>query len=377
MITSNAKGTAISEQESARKARGFQQRRRGMTLLLSVGQDLLNLHPNLNSEIRPLILSDHIQKTKITWLIYRSVGHLPLFFAVLFLNMQADSETCTESEPDCQLFHPLFSSLEGDVTLGAKGGTLFRVHSFTLKTTSGWFRTMFSLPQQGTPSPPIMIHLDEDVQILESLLRMVCGLPIIRPDSYDTVDALLYATEKYDMPGPTSIIRHLIMTPPLTEEPLRLYAVACRYGWTEEAKIASEGTLKYNLHDPEHRSSLLRLGTEAILNLFELHRSRREGLRARLNQFPFIEGRMRTCGAAHCTWQVDYHHWRELKYKIILEMDVRPLGDSISTGLTEWPEAIECWIAKCSNPKCQHILYDEGETLRVIQEYIRDLPSTI
>lgn len=289
--------------------------------------------------------------------------------------MQADSELTGEIDSD--LIHPLFSSSDGDVTLGAKGGTLFCVHSYTLKTTSGWFRAMFSLPQDSTPSTPVVIHLEEDVQVLESLLRMICGLPILRPDSYDTVDSLLYAAEKYDMPGPASIIRHLVMTPPLTDEPLRLYAIACRYGWEEEAKIASEGTLQYDLHAPEHRSSLQRLGTEAILNLFELHRSRREGLRARLNQPPFIEGRVRPCGAPHCASPVDYHHWRELKYKIILEMDVRPLGDTISIGLNEWPEASACWGAKCSNVKCGHILYDKTETLRVMQECIQDLPCRI
>ena len=45
-------------------------------------------------------------------------------------------------------FHPLFASPEGDVVLSARGGqTYFRVHSYTLKTTSGFFRAMYNLPQ--------------------------------------------------------------------------------------------------------------------------------------------------------------------------------------------------------------------------------------
>lgn len=44
--------------------------------------------------------------------------------------------------------HPAFSSPEGDVILSARGGqTFFRVHSYTLKTTSGFFKEMYSLPQ--------------------------------------------------------------------------------------------------------------------------------------------------------------------------------------------------------------------------------------
>lgn len=45
-------------------------------------------------------------------------------------------------------FHPLFVAPDGDVILAAKGGeVLFRVHSFTLRMTSGFFKTMYTLPQ--------------------------------------------------------------------------------------------------------------------------------------------------------------------------------------------------------------------------------------
>lgn len=74
---------------------------------------------------------------------------------------------------------------------------------------------------------------------LELLLRMVSGLPLLPVDNYDVIDKILYAAEKYDMPGPMSIIRLLIMTPPLLDQPFRLYTVACRYGWEEEASFLS------------------------------------------------------------------------------------------------------------------------------------------
>jgi hypothetical protein len=120
------------------------------------------------------------------------------------------SETSTLVSDDAlipsDLFHPLFSSPEGDIILSASGGnTLFRVHSFTLKTTSGWFRTMFSLPQKTSPTFADVIYLDEDAQTLDALLRMVCGQPVLRLETFDMVESILYAAEKYDMPGPVSI----------------------------------------------------------------------------------------------------------------------------------------------------------------------------
>ncbi|KAG2355914.1 hypothetical protein BDR07DRAFT_1364724 [Suillus spraguei] len=111
------------------------------------------------------------------------------------------------------IFHMSFSSLDADVILGAKDHTMFRIHSWTLRTTSGWFRSLFSMPQQSLASNhPETINLDEDSHTLESLLLMICGLPINPLTSYDEVDALLFAAEKYEMPGPVSLICMLIMT---------------------------------------------------------------------------------------------------------------------------------------------------------------------
>ncbi|KAL7281245.1 hypothetical protein ACG7TL_004553 [Trametes sanguinea] len=293
--------------------------------------------------------------------------------------MQAEQDDHkSEPEPSSGGIHPLFSSEDGDVVLGSKDRVLFRVHSYTLKTTSGWFRAMYSLPQRG-PSvadiPAETIYVDEDSATLEGLLRMVCGLPIPRLDSYDVIEPILHAAEKYDMPGPMSIIRALVVTQPLIDDPLRLYAIACRYGWQDEAMMASRYTLTLNLHAPEHRSTLQKLGTEALLNLFQLHHVRRETLRRRLNDPPFVNDAGDT-SCSHCGTLVDYHTWRELKYVIVMEMDSRPLGDTVcNPGLLEWPAARACWNAKCHN--CDRVLYDKTLTMRVIRECIDSLPTTI
>ncbi|PCH43917.1 hypothetical protein WOLCODRAFT_104404 [Wolfiporia cocos MD-104 SS10] len=273
-------------------------------------------------------------------------------------------------------YHPLFSSPDGDIVLVSTDRTLFRIHSYTLKTTSGFFRTMFSLP---SPRPPIAdnLYLSEPTDVLASLLTLISGLqiPIHALSSFDTLEPLLDAAEKYDMPGPVSVARALATTPTLLASPLRLYALCARHGWAAEARIAARETLTLDLHAPEHRTELMKLGTPALLSLFALHRARREALRRRLNDAPFVsDGTDATC--SHCGRQVDYHTWRELKYVIVLEMDVRPLGDTICPrGLMEWPAARACWDARCAN--CDHVLYDKKETLRVIQECIDQLPTAV
>lgn len=318
--------------------------------------------------------------------------------------MQADAEpeafittpippaAATTSEPVGPIYHPLFCHPDADTVLGSKDGTLFRVHSFTLKTTSGWFRTMFSLPQRtaittggdgqentnNVPTPSSstdVIYVDEDAATLESLLRLVCGQPIPKLDSYDIVEPLLYAAEKYDMPGPLSLVRALITTPPFISDPLRLYTLCCRYGWDLEAQSASTLTLTLNLHSPTFRSTLLKLSAAALLGLLELHHARRDTMRTRLNEPPFVND-VGEASCSHCGMIVKYHTWRELKYAIVSEMDLRPMGDTmLEKGLDDWPAAKACWEAKCKS--CDRVLYDKKETLRAIRQCMEKLPNKI
>lgn len=61
-----------------------------------------------------------------------------------------------------------------------------------------------------------------------------------------------------------------------------------------------------------------------------------------------------------------------------MEMDKRPAGDTIlDRGLHDWPEANACWKANCAKQGCNRLLYDKGETVRVIRQCIEELPSTV
>ncbi|PPQ98420.1 hypothetical protein CVT24_004099 [Panaeolus cyanescens] len=272
-------------------------------------------------------------------------------------------------------YHPEFSSQEADVILASKDAKVyFRVPSFTLRTTSGFFQTMFSLPQSDT-SPPNIIYLDEDADILECLLRMLCGFAFPDIVSHDTLESLAYAAEKYDMAGPLSLIRMYIMTTTLSD-PIRLYAIACRHGWIQEAKELSRRTLSMNIYDQTHRSTLRALSSDAMLNLFVLHRSRKDELEKALNSPPFVSGGASTCIECHHPI-VDYT-WKLLKGKMLAEMDKRPLGDTIlDEGLSSWPEAISCWKATCPNQPCRRLLFDRSETIRVIKNCIKELKDTV
>ncbi|KAG6917640.1 hypothetical protein DXG01_001747 [Tephrocybe rancida] len=199
----------------------------------------------------------------------------------------------TRSVKASKHFHPEFSFPDADVILRSFEGTLYRIHSYTLRTTSGLFDTMFSLPQppkckaepqgRGQASPgngddePEEIPIYESDFVLERLLRLLCSIPIPSWESYDDVDRVLTAAEKWDTPGPIASIRAALTCPEfLTSDPLRLYVLAKHFDWKDEAKLAATQTLKLNLHDPVYAPTLARLSSKDLLPLLSLHRKRRD-----------------------------------------------------------------------------------------------------
>lgn len=67
---------------------------------------------------------------------------------IIAMESSTDASNESHTKFDLDRFHPLFAEPDGDVILAAKGGeVLFRMHRFTLKMTSGFFKTMYNLPQ--------------------------------------------------------------------------------------------------------------------------------------------------------------------------------------------------------------------------------------
>ncbi|KAH9062391.1 hypothetical protein EDB87DRAFT_299089 [Lactarius vividus] len=309
--------------------------------------------------------------------------------------MQSDQK----SDVVAPKYHPLFS-FESDVVLASRDGILFRVPSTTLKMTSSWFRAMFTLPQRepstapSTSASPLVrtsslnmsadsevISLDEDARTLEPLLRMACGLEIATLDTWDAVEPVLYAAEKYDMPGPASIVRALLRTPVFADAPLRLYAAACHFGWADDARAASTRSLVLDLHAPAHRAALMRLRTADLLALFELHHTRRAQFRARLAESPFLTdlqlGDASAARCSRCREPISYAEWRELKHAMLYELERRPAGDTVLTGLEEWPLALACWAARCKKAMCVSPVYDKALSSKAIKEVLDSLPNAV
>ncbi|KDQ53634.1 hypothetical protein JAAARDRAFT_39316 [Jaapia argillacea MUCL 33604] len=142
---------------------------------------------------------------------------------------------------------------------------------------------------------------------------------VLGSKSNSVIEPIVYAAEKYDMPGPLSIVCALSMAPHFLSDPLRLYSMACRYTWSEEARSASTLSLSLPISTPPNTSPLSTPSPHGL-----------------------------------------------------------PLGDGIvNAGSVTWREAKACWDARCGGQECKRVLYDEAETVRVVRECIEPLPKCI
>ncbi|CAK5262432.1 unnamed protein product [Mycena citricolor] len=94
---------------------------------------------------------------------------------------------------------------------------------------------------------------------------MACKLPVLPVPDFDAVDGILFAPEQYvyDLPGPMSILCLFVRAPALAIRAFRLFAVARRCNWEDEARLALTPTLTHHLHDRLLCPVLERLSTNA------------------------------------------------------------------------------------------------------------------
>ncbi|KAF9061296.1 hypothetical protein BDP27DRAFT_1429110 [Rhodocollybia butyracea] len=126
----------------------------------------------------------------------------------------------------CETYHPQFNSPEADITLSSLEGTLYRIPSFVLKSTSGFFESCFlyrllRLPSR-LPNCPPNLHLPPQSPPPKMTPSSSHALPHERPPHprlvqdpsddpdpeaddkrYTELETLLTLAESWEAPGPS------------------------------------------------------------------------------------------------------------------------------------------------------------------------------
>ncbi|KAF8917899.1 hypothetical protein CPB85DRAFT_1430976 [Mucidula mucida] len=307
---------------------------------------------------------------------------------------------------DTPKYQESFSSPNADVVLRSSDNILYRIPSYTLRTTSGFFRTMFSLPQPCRPtvegheraSCSTFEEVEEEIPThepsctLTPLLLLLSGKSLPTPISqwsFDTLERVLTLAENWDALGPISIIRMAITAPSfLATDPLRVYVLSSHFDWTEERDCAARHTLQSDLLSSPP-CILERLSSKDLMHLMRLRRARVETFQTLINDVHrFSAGNNDAYACARCSSsQLDNQTWKDFKQAMLVEIDKRPLGDTVSgysvdgiggdmasLGVMAWKEAEQCWAAKCQNADCGAANYDRLTTLKQIKQCVDELP---
>ncbi|OCH86908.1 hypothetical protein OBBRIDRAFT_796727 [Obba rivulosa] len=271
---------------------------------------------------------------------------------------------------DCNLqIHPSFTSADADIVLSSHDSVHFRIHSQLLRHISGWFRTLLSLPNNAPRiGAPDILQLDETANVLGALLCIASGMkiPSLRP--VDFCEQILLAAEKYEMPGPISVLRIALTSSLLDAPPLRVYAIAGRRDWIVEAKAASARTLSLDLFDPALRSELCRIDAPYLMKLLQLHHDRKEALRKSLEDVGVFTASKGSAPCYSCTYQVDHIEWFRFKQKLLARRVV-PSDLLDDRDLETMSQAV------CRG--CNKLLYNSVTMMRNLTAALRGLPSNV
>jgi len=303
------------------------------------------------------------------------------FWPQVALSMTTTPESPMINNPELPtsalpIYHPSFAAPDADIPLRSSDGTHFRIYSTVLRTTCDFFTQMLSLPQGNLESTEDVIALDEKAVVLEKLLRLISGLEIPRWESYEDVESVLSAADKYGAAGAVSLIRSAITAPRFLEEPLRLYTLAARFNWEDELNLAAKLTLTLSIYDDAYDSILAKIPSFHLHKLMKLHHRRKAQFRHTLDtdaQLTQFNAPKRNCPG--CTRDIYNHPWQGLKAALCRELDRRPLGDTVPAAeLWARSEVTAYRDARC---QCGRLCCKWDMILVFLEECVADLPLTL
>ncbi|KAJ6564894.1 hypothetical protein DFH09DRAFT_1363900 [Mycena vulgaris] len=169
---------------------------------------------------------------------------------------------------------PPFNDPDADVILRSSDGIDFRVHRVILSQASPFFKNMFPLPQPNSEPELPTISMAESSSVLEEVLRF--WYPGAVPVAVRTLDKFREMAEilflKYDMqflvPRAKRDLRDY-----MAEDPVAVFAIACRLSWKDIALDSAKSTLRIPLRTFEaHRPAYLAyISADTFYTLLHYH----------------------------------------------------------------------------------------------------------
>jgi hypothetical protein len=217
---------------------------------------------------------------------------------------------------------------------------------------SPFFSELFSLPQTSAPLAyderqdpcglPI-IQMTEDRETLRLLLSLCFPVSISKIPHFSSlreIQKVIEAAFKLEMEGLQRYLRtELISLRFIEAQPLRVFAIAYRYGWDREARMAARYTLRHHMN-PAFFLELGYISGATYYRLQEYHRMCGEVASSRVTLQPALAEHddgwtWITCQRCPGTMASDRDcpdvrsWWAQWIHKVAEEVRVRPWGEAV------------------------------------------------
>ena len=262
-----------------------------------------------------------------------------------------------------------------DLILRSEAGTKeFPVHRSLLSLASSFFNHMLSLPQPPSKEPEGIPILDvsEPPEVLRLLLQFVYPVPDPTIDNdLDTLILVLHAAIKYEfLSAIQSLRRQLVSEQYLKQSPMRIYALAVRYDFEQEAKLASKHTLGINILDEPLSDELMFISAYSYHRLMVLHHTRAEAAKKLLRLRDDVK--CMECDGPYGAFSAGPKWWPDFQMRASEELSARPTTDVIFTSefLAKTFEQVKC-------SKCPLSLIKSWSFLGELKREIDELPATV
>lgn len=272
--------------------------------------------------------------------------------------------------------HPAFAVDNGDVLIQSSDSVLFGVHSCILTMASPVFRESLPLPPPSATSESILVRqplvLTEPAHVLDLLLRIIYPVPTPTLDNLSVLAKVLAASIEYDISVATTTLRKQLISPSfLSSEPLRVFAIACRFGFKEEATEASNATLSMNIVDAPLVEELRYVSAYDYHRLLSFHRTRSRAARNVVG----LRGKSCPARCMGCSYndpggQASLPRWwYSFEKRAKEELERRPLTDIIFSMR---------FLSECEGcPSCGGNMLDSFHFLEGLKAELDALPDRI
>ena len=189
--------------------------------------------------------------------------------------------------------HDADAILRAPLQLGLDQFKDFHIHKTILSVASAFFHDMFTLPQPPQPATggatlPV-VPVTESAEDFEVFLQLIYPVEPPTITSLTLVDNLFRLAEKYMANGVHAKLKQILVSSSpsssfLRDDPILVYALACRANLDAEAEMAIPFTFNINLVQDIPRTHLQMMTAETYNRLLTAHAAHRAKLLSAVNQ---------------------------------------------------------------------------------------------